>query len=567
MRRRAMVERNRAGTRGILRSLRESSLKLGRSRSGLTTVEIAPVSNVDLRDTWENLMYKMFALAFGCLLSARALVAQHPARSLTANDVVLSIDVGPREPALHVTLAQMMGIYHEPGLSIAVIEHGQIAWASGFGVTGPGEHRPVTPHTLFQAASISKPVTAAGALWLIQRGKLSLDENVNRELTGWRVPDDSFTSRQNVTLRRLLSHNAGINVPGFDGYARGQSLPTTEETLDGRPPANNPPVRVTAEPGSACNYSGGGFTIVGLMIKNVSGQSFEEFMREHVLAPAAMTESTFQQDLPPLLAARAATGTDRDGRPDPGKWRRFPELAPDGLWTTPSDLARFAIEIARSARDSANHVLSQASAREMLTMQCRDDPGGGTGLGFALGYANHPGIFFHNGSNAGFQSMLMMDPDAGWGYAAMGNSDNFQPLNRTVFQTFSLRYGWGVESHTRDLGENLMIVGALRNTAATMAYYQWAASTGFAGLHHDVNSLNDFGYRLLAKKQIADAIRVLRWNVAAYPQDANTYDSLGEAYMDAGERALAIQNYEKSLELDPKNENAVARLKQLRHRG
>jgi CubicO group peptidase (beta-lactamase class C family) len=500
----------------------------------------------------------------GSLLIATVLLAQAPLRRLTQSSVVLTIDRGPDEPRLPVTLAQMMNIYREPGLSIAVIEHGQIAWSNGFGVTGAGEHTPVTPHTLFQAASISKPVTAAGALWLVQQGKLSLDGDVNRELTDWRVPDDSFTAQQKVTLRRLLSHNAGVNVHGFDGYARGQPLPNTEQTLDGRPPANNPPVRVTTKPGTACNYSGGGFTIAGLMMKDVSGQSFEDFMREHVLLPAGMTASTFQQDLPPALAARAATGTDRDGKSLPGKWRLYPELAPDGLWTTPSDLAKFALEIARSARDSANHILSQSTVREMLTVQCRDDPSGGTGLGFGLGYQNHAGIFLHNGSNAGFQAILMMAPDAGWGYAAMGNSDNFEEVDRAVLRTLSIWYGWGVESYSRDLGENLVIVRALRSTAAAMAYYRWAKSTGFIGLRHDVNTLNYFGYDLLGSKQLADAIRVLKWNVAAYPQDANVYDSLGEAYMDAGERSLAIKNYEKSLELNPKNDNAIARLRQLR---
>lgn len=503
-----------------------------------------------------------FALV-GSLLIATALHAQRQPQRLRPGDVVLTINVGPTEPALQVTLAQMMSVYHEPGLSVAVIERGQIVWADGFGVTAAKGRTPVTPHTLFQAASISKPVTAAGALWLVQQGKVGLDSDVNRALTGWRVPDNSFTAEHKVTLRRLLSHNAGVNVPGFDGYGRDQPLPTSEQSLDGRPPANNPPVRVTREPGIACDYSGGGFAIVGQMIKDVSGQSFEDFMREHVLLPAGMIESTFQQDLPPALAARAATGTDRDGKSLPGQWRLFPEMAPDGLWTTPSDLAEFALEIARSATDSANHILSPTTVREMLTVQCRDDPSGGTGLGFALGYQNHPDIFFHNGSNAGFQAVLLMDPDARWGYAAMGNSDNFQSVNRTVLQTLSTRYGWGVESHSRDLGENLAIVSALRNTAAAVAYYQWAQSTGFVGLRHDVNTLNNFAYRLLASKQVTNAIRVLKWNVAAYPQNANVYDSLGEAYMDAGERALAIKNYQKSLELNPHNDNAVARLKLL----
>jgi len=505
----------------------------------------------------------LLVLLSASLLSLDALHAQSPA-PLTPDDVVLTLELAPGEPPLRVTPAQMMSIFREPGFSVAVVEHDHIAWAKGFGVTAAGERTPVTPRTLFQAASISKPVTAAGALWLVQHGKLSLDEDVNRLFKSWRIPDDSFTTAQKVTLRRLLSHNAGLNVPGFDGYVYGEPLPNTEQTLDGVPPANNVPVRVTKVPGTVCDYSGGGYAIVGMLIKDASGQSFEDFMREHVLVPAGMTESTFQQDLPQAFAARAATGTDRTGKSLPGKWRLFPELAPDGLWTTPTDLVKFGLEIAHSARDSSKHVLSRSSVREMLTVQCRDDPDGGTGLGFALGYQKHPAIFFHNGSNAGFQSVLMMDPDAGWGYAAMGNSDNFQSVNRAVFHALSVLYGWGVESHSRDLGENLTIIRALRNTSTALAYYMRARSTGFAGLRHDAKTLNDFGYSLLGDKQFVDAIRVFRLNVAEYPKDANSYDSLGEAYMDAGERDLAISSYRRSLELDPKNENAVARLKQLR---
>jgi tetratricopeptide (TPR) repeat protein len=202
----------------------------------------------------------------------------------------------------------------------------------------------------------------------------------------------------------------------------------------------------------------------------------------------------------------------------------------------------------------------------MLTVQCHDDPGGlgGTGLGFALGYNHQPKIFFHNGSNVGFQAMLMMDPGPGWGFATMGNSDNFEPVNRAVVQTLARLNGWNIVSPSRDLGENLTIICTLRGVQTALDSYQRAKFAGFAGLRHSANTLNNFGYSLHGGRKYADAIRVIQLNVAEYPQDANTYDSLAEAYMDVGERELAIQNYEKSLQLDPKNENAVARLKKLR---
>ena len=491
--------------------------------------------------------------------------AQSP-RTLTPDTVVLNLDVAPGEAPLHVTLAQMMSIYKDPGFSIAVVDQDHIACATGFGVTSADGGAPVTPHTLFQAASISKPVVAAGALWLVEHAKLPLDKDVNLKLKSWKVPDNQFTVKQKVTMRRILCHSAGFNVHGLDGYAPGQPLPTMVQTLDGVPPANNPPVRVKATPGTGFDYSGGGFTVAGLLIHDVSGQPLEGFLRTHVLLPAGMKESTFQQPLPPALAALAASGTDAGGKTLPGKWRVYPELAPDGLWTTPSDLAKFAIEIALSADGKANHILSQDSVRKMLTIQAHDEPtnDGGVGLGFALGYQHQPAIFFHMGSNAGFQSLLMMDPVTGWGYAAMGNSDNFGPINGAVLNTLSDWYGWKVASKTGDLGQNLTVVHALRDTQAALTYYQNAKLRGFADLHHDANSLNNFGYMLLGEKNFQDAIRVFQFNVAEYPGDWNAYDSLGEAYMDAGERDLAIANYEKSVKLNPKNENGVAKLKELR---
>jgi CubicO group peptidase (beta-lactamase class C family) len=172
-----------------------------------------------------------------------------------------------------------------------------------------------------------------------------------------------------------MSHNAGMNVHGFGGYAQGTPIPTTLQTLDGVAPANNPPIRVTGTPGTECIYSGGGVTVEGLLIKDVSGQSFEDFMQQNVLLAAGMKSSTFEQSLPPALAARAATGTHSDGSAVPGKWLLYPELAPDGLWTTPSDLARFGIELSLSREGKANHILSQAMTRQMLTPQCHDVPG------------------------------------------------------------------------------------------------------------------------------------------------------------------------------------------------
>ena len=252
------------------------------------------------------------------------------------------------EPVQSSKLADRMAALHVPGVSIAVIHDGAIEWARGFGVMKLGGS-PVTPETLFQAASISKPVAALAALRLVQSGKLDLDADVNRYLQSWKVPDNEFTAKNKVTLRELLTHTAGMTVHGFAGYASGAPGPTLLQVLNGEKPANSPAIRVDTTPGTKWAYSGGGYVIVQQMLADVTGRPFPKLMREMVLGPIGMTRSTYEQPLPAARLAEAATPYRQDGTPVPGGPHTYPEMAPAGLWTTPSDLARYAMEVQKVA--------------------------------------------------------------------------------------------------------------------------------------------------------------------------------------------------------------------------
>jgi CubicO group peptidase (beta-lactamase class C family) len=177
--------------------------------------------------------------------------------------------------------------YHVPGVSIAFIDRGQIIWAGGFGLADVAANKPVTPDTLFQAASISKSVTALGALRLVQERKLNLDEDVNHKFVHWKVPENEFTQIEKVTLRRLLSHTAGFNVGGFAGYTAGEPLPTEVEILNREKPANNEAVRVNTLPGKEFRYSGGGYVAVQLLMMDVTGKSFPKLMRDLIHPPTS----------------------------------------------------------------------------------------------------------------------------------------------------------------------------------------------------------------------------------------------------------------------------------------
>jgi CubicO group peptidase (beta-lactamase class C family) len=205
--------------------------------------------------------------------------------------------------AQNVDLAEAMRKLHIPSVNVALIEDGQLAWSHTFG-TAPG-------NAIYQAASLSKLVTAVAALRLVDRGALDLDRNVNDDLTGWRVPENDLTRDHPVTLRALLSMTGGIGVPGYLGYEPGQKLPTLAKILDGAPPANSPPVRVEAIPGSRYAYSGGGFEIVQALIEAATKMNFQDALQDLLLRPAGMKKSYFLQPLPGELIRRAATATTR----------------------------------------------------------------------------------------------------------------------------------------------------------------------------------------------------------------------------------------------------------------
>ena len=178
-------------------------------------------------------------------------------------------------PTVKWTLAERMAYHEVPGVSIAVISGGRVEWARGIGVKEAGKADSITPTTLFQAASISKPVAATGMLRLVERGTLQLDTNVNGYLKSWKVPENKFTTTEKVTLRRIASHTAGLTVHGFPGYSPTDPIPTVVQVLDGAKPANTRPVRVDTTPGAISRYSGGGTTIMQQLLVDVTGKPFQ----------------------------------------------------------------------------------------------------------------------------------------------------------------------------------------------------------------------------------------------------------------------------------------------------
>jgi CubicO group peptidase (beta-lactamase class C family) len=462
----------------------------------------------------------------------------------------------PGEEPRRLSLQEWMALYKIPGLSIAVFDKGSLVWAKGHGVKRSDSADPITLDTLFQAASISKPVMTLAALHHAEKREWSLDENINDKLVSWKVPDNEYTKEQKVTLRRLLSHSAGTTVSGFGGYAANEPVPTLLQILDGEKPANSAPVRVDTVPGTLTRYSGGGMLVVQQMLMDQLHQPFARIMRESVLAPLGLKHSTYEQPLPKRLEPLAATGTRPGGASVEGRWHTYPEMAAAGLWTTPTDLARIALEVSKAWNGKSQRVLSQSMAKQMLTRQSEN---------FGLGFLRRPGKdwFGHGGGNQGFQCFLMAFADSGSGVAIMTNSDDGSRVVERLAASVATEYGWkGFTAEPDSPSTTADLLARLKGTDAAIA---WVKEQRRTAPEETLSSgiLNGIGYSLLNGGKVADAVKVLEANVELYPEDANTHDSLGEGYLKAGRKDEAITHYKKSLELNPKNDNAAKMLEEL----
>jgi CubicO group peptidase (beta-lactamase class C family) len=342
-----------------------------------------------------------------------------------------------RLDSLDAYVREQMARRHIAGLSLAIIQDGRIAVARGYGVADQSTRAPVTPATLFQAGSISKPVSALGALHLVEAGRLSLDGDVNDMLTSWKLPDNGFTTTEKVTLRRILSHSAGLTVHGFPGYDVADKVPSLVQVLDGAPPANTTPIRVDTTPGALWRYSGGGFTIMQQLMIDVTGSPFARLMQETVLGPIGMTSSSFEQPQPRKRAALTASGYYADRTPVRGRWHVYPEMAAAGLWTTATDLARFAIEIQQTLAGRGHGVISPAMARQYVAVQK-----GSSGLGIALGGSGRTLSFSHGGRDEGFDAQLVAFAESGQGAALMINANDDSRCMGRILDFIGRAYGW-----------------------------------------------------------------------------------------------------------------------------
>jgi CubicO group peptidase (beta-lactamase class C family) len=353
----------------------------------------------------------------------------------TENGLLKAVVFQGQEPE-RMKLAERMAYYQVPGVSIAAVDNYAIEWARGYGIVYVHSTEPVTTESLFQAGELSQPVAAAGALSLAGQGTIDLDADVNDYLQSWKISGNRLGGEVQVTLRRMISHSAGLIALHYEGVESIEDTPSLDQILRGEQ-TGYPPVLIDRVHLSELNYSDAHFAVLERVLEDVEGKPFPEFIAQSVFSPLGMEHSSFAQTLPEFLFDEAATGHDREGNPIAGKGYIYPVTSAKGLWTTPSDLALFAIDLMQTALGQTQKILTPDLARHMLSFQS-----GNRGLGLRLDDAGDNLHFYLRGRSKGFTCFMVAYPVKGQGVVIMANSENGEELIDEILRAVSEAYKW-----------------------------------------------------------------------------------------------------------------------------
>jgi CubicO group peptidase (beta-lactamase class C family) len=468
---------------------------------------------------------------------------------------------GSREHAFVQQVVERMPRYLSdlsiPGGAVAVIENGQVILARGFGVADAAAKTPVGEGTLFNIGSTSKSVSAWGAMRLVREGELELDAPVDARLTRWRLPPSSHGTAE-VTLRRLLSHTAGLSVSGYRGWGPDDLIPTLEQSLSGQ---NNGAgaLELKAAPGTAWSYSGGGYTLMQLLVEETAEMPFADYMRDAVLRPLGMQGSSFS--LTPLVLGQAARPYDELGEETPTP--RFVEVAAAGMYAPIGDMACYALASIGDARGAS---VLPASTLELMT-SAAPATDGRFGLGYAIqpageGFPDGVARVGHDGGNRGWQSFFWVSREKRDGLIVLTNGSNVS--NQLVADWMEWKTGQRLPI-PRSIAATILKPLHEGGVAAAIARYQELMATAPGDYIFNPNELNRIGYALLHKGRVLDAIALWELNAREYPDDWNVHDSLGDGHVAAGPEHTekAIASFRRSLALNPANSHAEEMIERL----
>jgi len=481
--------------------------------------------------------------------------------SLTAQKEAKEIEQFVKE--LDHKIPELLNDFIVPGAAIAIIENGEIILQKGYGYSNIDQEIRVITTTGFNIGSISKTIAAWGVMKLVQEGKIDLDAPAETYLTRWHLPKSDFDSDK-VTIRRLLSHTAGLSLHGYPGWSPKDKLPTIEESLDGK---NNGPgrVEIIMEPGTKYKYSGGGFSILQLIIEEVTGQKFEDYMQAVILNPLGMSNSSYTIDDNILKSSSLEHNTFGEVI----DFELFTAQAAAGLHTTIQDFTKFALASLYASKNNRKYqqILSAASLEQMMKPALASN--GNYGLGYQVDsiHGTSLNLAGHGGANTGWHAFLRVNPVTNDGIIMITNGGAGHNIYRQVF------CDWIYWKTGESLGNRCNILPSIANKLKQIIDTKGIESIGEAytelkknladKYNFSENQLNQLGYHYLGKDEVENATAIFKINLDAFPNSFNVYDSYGEALLESGDKEKAIENYLKSVEINPGNEGGIKVLKEL----
>jgi len=463
---------------------------------------------------------------------------------------------------LKVFLPKMMDEYFVPGVAVALIQNGKVSYQKGYGYSDLSKNKRVSTSTGFNVGSISKSIAAWGVMRLVEQGRLSLDTPIEKYLKRWHLPDSKFDI-SGVTIRRLLSHTAGLPARYYPGWGQNDILPSLEESLSGKK-SRSGAVRLVMEPGTKFKYSGSGYTLCQLLIEEVTGQHFEDYMHDQILLPLGMRNSSYTLTAETL--STSSIGYDRWGQPTPIPI--FTAKAAAGLHTTIEDMSHFVLAAIKGQNSEAlgKSVLSPDTIKKMLT------PAPATKGVFGLGYTVQKSLngtisHGHRGANRGWHAYFNFVPETGNGIVITTNGTNGSYIDSQIICMWTQ---WTNDSLTNKECKTTKPVAVEmyrtikdKDIGAAIEQYHQLKALSPMDYEFDEGQLNSLGYGLLSQNRNEDAVKILQLNVAIFPTSENAFDSLAESYLQSDQKQLAIKNYKNVLRLNSENGHARNMLKKL----
>jgi CubicO group peptidase (beta-lactamase class C family) len=483
--------------------------------------------------------------------------------SFTLNAQKESKEIKQFVSELDQKIPQLLNDFIIPGTAIAIIENGEIILQKGYGYSNIDKGIKVTKTTGFNIGSISKTIAAWGVLKLVQEGKIDLDAPAEKYLTRWHLPKSEFDADK-VTIRRLLSHTAGLSLHGYPGWSPKDRLPTIEESLNGK---NNGPgrVEIIMEPGTKYKYSGGGFSILQLIIEEVTKQKFEDYMQKEILNPLGMTNSSYTINDDILKSS----SQEHNNFGEVIDFELFTAQAAAGFHTTIKDFTKFALASLYASKNNKKYqqILTASSLEQM--MEPAPASNGNYGLGYQVDSIQGTSMTLrgHGGANTGWHAFLRVNPVTNDGFIVITNGGAGHNIYRQLF------CDWIYWKTGESLANRCNILPSVANKLKQIVDDVGIDNieVAYAKLKKNLankynfseNQLNQLGYHYLGNDKIENAIAIFKINVDAFPNSFNVYDSYGEALLKRGDKEKAVENYLKSVEINPGNEGGIKVLSEL----